>query len=243
MISKIFQGNDKFLRSTSRQSAIKRRSELSSEVHQLHSNKRQKKLSTSEATTVVTPCPRKTRQRQKSLPILHRPYKLVKYEGAPVLTVSSENNIKMQYFLKYKFNGCLIKVEGELNGETQKLEKEKWFNDECYHLVITKLKEKALNTAIQERSSKRWYVAYYVGGDNILTASDVQMMLEELGDFSKIALLPGKVCSRLELLVTPSAAKYAGFFQLQKDEFEMIEENQHVGKSVSIRFDIYKAVF
>lgn len=190
------------------------------------------KLSTE---TTNTPLPNQKKQNWKKLPSRNpkeilEPFKLETYDGPPVQTMIAENNNKTQYFLKLIFGENIIKLEGELNGEIQKLEPKVVYDGKEYHIIISKLKEKKLQSAIHERTSKRWYVAYYVCGDDISSAADVKRKLEELGDFSEIAMQPGKVCSRLELMVSPACAMCPGLFKLHRNEFELIEENQNVGK-------------
>lgn len=150
------------------------------------------------------------------------------YYGPQVQIITNENN-SLMYFLKLKFGKYLKHIEGELNGDVIELPKIKKIGDKNYHLIVSKQKEKSLQTSLFERSSKNWYVAYYIGGKHFSTADDVKKMLEKLGDFSKIALQPGKICSRLELLVSPSCSHCPIFTNSSKD-FELIEENQHVGK-------------
>ncbi len=150
------------------------------------------------------------------------------YYGPQVQIITNENN-SLMYFLKLKFGKYLKHIEGELNGDVIELPKIKKIGGKDYHLIVSKQKERSLQTSLFERTSKNWYVAYYLGGKHFSTADDVKEMLEKLGDFSDIALQPGKVCSRLELLVSPSCSHCHIFTNSSKD-FELIEENQHVGK-------------
>ena len=187
-------------------------------------------------TQAVTPSPRKSQPRK--LPISKKnfvPFELLRYEGEPVVSYIVENNDKTQYLLKYIFDGNMIKEEGELNGETVKLDKEKHYNGKTYQLLISKFKKKSHTSAMEQRTGKRWYVAYYVGGDGISCAADVQRRLEEYGNFDQISMLRGKMCSRLEMLVSPASSlcknDYCGLFKVHKDEFELVDENEHEGKS------------
>ena len=75
------------------------------------------------------------------------------------------------------------------------------------------------------------YLAYYLGGKGFETANDVKLKMEWLGDLGGLALKPGKLVSRLELMVSPACHEYNGIYDNFKvNDFELIEENQHVGK-------------
>ncbi len=163
--------------------------------------------------------------------------KIMEYAVTPVKSVSYEKNSTV-YFLKAFFDGNLLVLQEELNGERQTLEKVK---NECgikYHLVVSKLRD---NNAWQHHSSMKHYetmvkdccIAYYLGGPGFETVEDVKMKLEALGNFRDISLLSGKMCARLELLVCPPTSQYPNIFELKADDFEEVEENQHEGENVN----------
>jgi hypothetical protein len=167
-----------------------------------------------------------------TLPTAPVPYKKCKYEGDPIKTILWGDTNKSQYFLKLVFGSNLLKLEGDLNGDVVNLPTTYVDNGRKHYLIITKLNpEKAQETVRLERKSKRSYSAYYAGdGNGITSADDVKEKLEAIGNFSQLALLPGKLCTRLELLLSPACSKCPHFFEICPDDVEMVEENQHDGK-------------
>ena len=126
-------------------------------------------------------------------------------------------------YLTARFESNLWIIEGELRGESQKLDKTIIRNDIEFHLV---------HTHSETQFGRMNYVAYYLGGPGFDTADDVKRKLEELGHFNEIALNYGGMCAQLQLMVSPASTQYPSLFELNSDEFELIEENQHVGKSI-----------
>ena len=177
------------------------------------------------------------RKKQKSNSNSIPSIKFIEYNGEPVNITLIENKSKL-YYLKAKFGSNLEIIEGELNGELLQLEKTIIRNGIEFHLVFSKLKEKKQNTHMSHKMEKDRYVAYYLGGHGFDTVADVKRKLEELGDFSEIALNCGKMCARLELTVSPASSQYPGVFEMKADEFELIEENQHVGKCICFNLSI-----
>ena len=73
-------------------------------------------------------------------------------------------------------------------------------------------------------------LVYYIGGGEYQAIDDIQRAFNKLGNFGKLSLTPGKLCSRLELLVSPACKQFDGVYFMDVDGFEVVEEDQHVGK-------------
>lgn len=188
----------------------------------------------------VTTSPRQktssSRTRQKVLPMAmttsslsaSKP-KLQKYFGPDIPILSHETD-KKQYFLKTLFRDKLVVSENPLDGTKTHLDRIISFNGVKYHLLFSREKELGIQSSKFEKMTNKRYLAYYVGGEGFESASDLKKKLEELGDFSKLALEPGKICSRLELTVSPACTQYNGVYKMKIDDFEQIKENGHVGE-------------
>lgn len=134
-----------------------------------------------------------------------------------------------QNFLKVMFGKNLKIVEQELGKVvlSHTLDKELIIEGTTYHLLLSKEKSNKLKKHSFENEV---CVAYYIGGDDFKSKDDVKDRLEAFGNLGQLALNPGKLCSRLELLVSPSCSEYKGVYCMKVDDFELIDEDQHVGK-------------
>ena len=138
-----------------------------------------------------------------------------------------------QNFLRAMFGNNLHIIEQELPAGrdcdiySHTLDEEIDFYGVEYNLVVCKEKDR-LGTKLHflEKSA---CVAYYLGGDGFATKDDVKDKLDSFGNLSLLAVNRAKLCSRLELLVSPACSKYNGVYCMKDDEFEVIEEDQHVG--------------
>ena len=141
------------------------------------------------------------------------------------------------FFLRWHFGSDRVKiVEVGLN-QIRTIEKAKTFGDELHTLVVAKYEQGADAHTFRSRLSKfggtPYAKSYYVKGN----FRSVQKELSNLANFSELALTPGKLASRLELLVSTAAVHSVGgekipyMFQLPASCFEEIDgpENQTMG--------------
>lgn len=153
-----------------------------------------------------------------------------KYDGPEVVHTSKESNNK-QHLLKYLYGENLHIIENALDGRDECLDKEITVEGIKYHLLFSQKKTSGSKTMYRDKEMNKRYMAYYLGGKGFETANDVKLKMEWLGDLGSLALKPGKLASRLEMMVSPSCTQFNGIYNdFQIEDFELIEENQHVGK-------------
>ena len=141
------------------------------------------------------------------------------------------------FFLRWHFGSDRLKiVEVGLNQNTT-IERTKTFGDELYTLVVSKYEQGADGHTFRSRLSKfggtPFAKSYYLKGD----IRSIQKELNSLANFAELALIPEKLASRLELLVSTAAVHSVGgektpyMFRLPASYFEEIDgpENQTMG--------------
>ncbi len=141
----------------------------------------------------------------------------------------SKESAKQQYYLKYLYGGNkLKKIETTLDKDKSEvlLDKSIVIDGTTYHLFTSKLKEVSQKPSIYEKMTNKRCVAYYVQD----TPDNIKKLLDKIAGFSSLALEPGKLCSRLELMVSPACSLCNGIFEMKSDDFELIAENGHIGE-------------
>lgn len=142
-----------------------------------------------------------------------------------------------EFFLRWYFGSDRVKIiEVGLNS-LKIIETTRKIGTNVYTLVASKYEQGADNHNFRSRLSKfggrPFAKCYYVAGD----CSSVQEKLDSIANFSDLVLAPGKLASRLELLVSTAAGQSLGgektpyMFQLPASHLEEIDghENQTMG--------------
>ena len=143
-----------------------------------------------------------------------------------------------EFFLRWHFGSDRVKIiEVGLN-LFENIETTRAIGTEVYTLVASKYEQGADGHNFRSRLSKfggRPYAkCYYVAGD----CRSVQKKLDSIANFSDLVLAPGKLASRLELLVSTAAGQSSGrkntpyMFQLPASHVEEIKdyhENETMG--------------
>ena len=142
-----------------------------------------------------------------------------------------------EFFLRWYFGSDRVKIiEVGLNS-FEIIETTREIGTEVYTLVASKYEQGADDHNFRSRLSKfggRPYAkCYYVAGN----CRSVQKELDSIANFSDLVLAPGKLASRLELLVSTAAGQSLGgektsyMFELPASHLEEIDnpENQTMG--------------
>ncbi|KAI2496317.1 RNA-dependent RNA polymerase [Fragilaria crotonensis] len=134
-----------------------------------------------------------------------------------------------QFFLRHVFDGKLIIKTIKLPSK-KPLDQSFRFAGRTYSIVAVKHEKRDSKQPIWKDSihgSKGYAKAFYVAMDHC----ELQKALNQLGDFAALQP-PCKAASRLEMMVSPASTDKAGFPRVwlrNIDDFELIEENHHVG--------------
>ena len=142
-----------------------------------------------------------------------------------------------EFFLRWYFGSDRVKIiEVGLNS-FEMIETTRTIGTKVYTLVASKYEQGADDHNFRSRLSKfggRPYAkCYYVAGD----CRSVQKKLDDIANFSDLVLAPGKLASRLELLVSTAASQSLGgektpnIYKLPASHLEEIDnpENQTMG--------------
>jgi hypothetical protein len=165
------------------------------------------------------------------------------YQGPPIQKISEESN-RQQNYIKFLFGESLIIEENNLDGAGDpSLEKTLTNGGKNYHLVLSRKKDRKGKSFFYGIEGNKVYQAYYVGGDLYPTADSVKRKLEEIADFSQLGMHPGKLASRLELMLSTAHNECPGVLtNLKELDFDLIDENanQYDGKIIHYFFWNYE---
>jgi hypothetical protein len=156
--------------------------------------------------------------------------------GGPDVTVFLIERKNDQYFLKWTFGERLIIQIIPLADATSKIPKELVLaGSKCSLIAVKLIENKGGNSCAPGRqkfattSAKAFYVAHEGPGYETM---DLEHELNKLANFSSLEN-PGKIASRLELMVSPAAwapsKKFAYQFALNASDFEEIAEQGNDG--------------
>ena len=145
--------------------------------------------------------------------------------------------VEEEFFLRWYFGSDQVKVVEVGLNQFDTIETRREVGNEVYTLVASKYEQGADDHGFRSRLGKfcgRPYAkCYYIAGD----CRSVQKKLDNIANFSDLVLAPGKLASRLELLVSTAAAHSLGgektscVYNLPTSHFEEIDkpENQTMG--------------